>query len=713
MKRCLLPFVAALLFVSSSIFAAVTADTLITINSLPANGYLLDKGWKFYPGDDPAFSRRDYDDKNWQPIDPSLRIPQLPMTARQGIYWIRIKLHIDPSLRRNAALGVVQSAALEIYLNGALVGRRGTIDAKHHTGRAYFDANDPVELPLTDAPEQVLAIRVALQSSLHYLNGYTLNPLAGLKFLNTPQLVAGNDQIYHLKYALIAGTSILLFLGILHIILFRYKAQNRGNLYFAIYTVCFAFYLFSAFITFEVACSYDVLAYIAVLGVIVYVTGNLFGIKALYTLYKLPPGRAYPVLIFISAACLVMMLFIDDVKLYTMWAAYVLVNGAQLWLTLKAVRHKTRGALFILFGFLVSVIGIISFVYEGFNNELPGVITICLGTLGPPLGISLFLGRQFALDSQLLRLKLQQVEELSAQNLAQQIEKQQLLASQNETLERQVEERTAALNHSLDNLKATQTQLIQSEKMASLGELTAGIAHEIQNPLNFVNNFSEVSVELLDELKEEAKAGHNEDVIAIARDLSQNLEKISHHGKRADAIVKGMLQHSQTSSGAKELTNINNLADECMRLAYQNLRAKDKSFTAGLVTHLDQTLPHVNVIPQDMVRVMLNLFNNAFYAVNQKAKTAGADYKPTVELTTFAPPSGGWGAKVKDNGIGIPDAIREKIMQPFFTTKPTGEGTGLGLSLTYDMVVKGHAGSINVESKEGAFTIFTITLPIT
>ncbi|MGZ3778886.1 MAG: sensor histidine kinase, partial [Mucilaginibacter sp.] len=263
----------------------------------------------------------------------------------------------------------------------------------------------------------------------------------------------------------------------------------------------------------------------------------------------------------------------------------------------------------------------------------------------------------------------------------------------------------------LISLRKTQTQLIQSEKMASLGELTAGIAHEIQNPLNFVNNFSEVSIELLSELKEEEEKGNKQDVIAIAADLTQNLEKISHHGRRADAIVKGMLQHSKSGSGAKEPTNINALADECMRLAYHGLRAKDKSFNAELVTHLDETLPKVNLIPQDIVRVMLNLFNNAFYAVNQKQKIAGADYTPEVSVTTLAE-NGQVIIKAKDNGIGIPDAIKEKIMQPFFTTKPTGEGTGLGLSLTYDMVVKGHGGKIDINTKEGEFTEFTVTLPL-
>jgi two-component system NtrC family sensor kinase len=291
-------------------------------------------------------------------------------------------------------------------------------------------------------------------------------------------------------------------------------------------------------------------------------------------------------------------------------------------------------------------------------------------------------------------------------NLSQRKKNKQLDMQKNQLISQRDE-----LQNTLLELKSTQTQLIQTEKMASLGELTAGIAHEIQNPLNFVNNFSEVSVELLEELKEEAKAGNNDDVIAIAGDLTQNLEKISHHGKRADAIVKGMLQHSQSGSGTKEPTNINALADECMRLAYHGLRAKDKSFNADLVTHFDGSLPKINVIPQDMVRVMLNLFNNAFYAVSQKRKTAGADYKPEVSVTT----SSGKGQviiKVKDNGAGIPDAIKDKIMQPFFTTKPTGEGTGLGLSLTYDMVVKGHGGSIKVETKEEEFTIFNVQLPL-
>jgi two-component system NtrC family sensor kinase len=267
------------------------------------------------------------------------------------------------------------------------------------------------------------------------------------------------------------------------------------------------------------------------------------------------------------------------------------------------------------------------------------------------------------------------------------------------------------LETTLSHLKATQTQLIQSEKMASLGELTAGIAHEIQNPLNFVNNFSEVNTEMMDELEGELRLGNIDEALNIAADIKENERKINHHGKRADAIVKGMLEHSRTNTGEKQLTDMNVLCDEFLKLSYHGLRAKDKSFNAEMVTHFDPKLPKINVSQQDMGRVMLNLFNNAFYAVNQKLKMAVVSYRPEVAVSTSVE-NGQVVIKVKDNGIGIPDAIKEKIMQPFFTTKPTGEGTGLGLSLTYDMVVKGHGGSIQVESAEGEGSEFIIKLPV-
>jgi two-component system NtrC family sensor kinase len=263
----------------------------------------------------------------------------------------------------------------------------------------------------------------------------------------------------------------------------------------------------------------------------------------------------------------------------------------------------------------------------------------------------------------------------------------------------------------LTELKAAQTQLIQSEKMASLGELTAGIAHEIQNPLNFVNNFSELNREMIDEMKAELKAGNVDEALAIAEDIGQNEEKISHHGKRADSIVKGMLEHSRTGSATKEPTNLNKLADEYLRLAYNGLRAKDKTFNAELIAHFEQDIATVNIIPQEIGRVLLNLFNNAFYAVQQKQKTEPVVYKPELKVSTSADDNF-ISIVIRDNGTGMPDAIKEKIMQPFFTTKPTGEGTGLGLSLSYDIVVKGHGGNIKADSSAGEGSAFIIQIPL-
>jgi signal transduction histidine kinase len=266
------------------------------------------------------------------------------------------------------------------------------------------------------------------------------------------------------------------------------------------------------------------------------------------------------------------------------------------------------------------------------------------------------------------------------------------------------------IQSTLSQLKATQSQLIQSEKMASLGELTAGIAHEIQNPLNFVNNFSEVNTELIEELKTEAIEGNKEEVIALANDIKANEEKINHHGKRADAIVKGMLQHSQKSSGQKEPSNINALADEYIRLAYLGLRGKDNSFNATLITDNDENISNINIIPQDIGRVLLNLYNNAFYAVNERSKQQKDGYEPTVLVSTKKIDEKIF-ISVKDNGNGIPQQVIDKIFQPFFTTKPTGQGTGLGLSLSYD-IVKAHSGELKVETKEGEGSEFIIKLPI-
>ncbi|MCP9770234.1 GHKL domain-containing protein [Lacihabitans sp. LS3-19] len=323
-----------------------------------------------------------------------------------------------------------------------------------------------------------------------------------------------------------------------------------------------------------------------------------------------------------------------------------------------------------------------------------------LSLVAIPFTLSWYLSKEYAFTSKDLAKKLEENLQLSE-------EKQQILATQNETLEKQVTERTFALNNSLENLKATQAQLIQSEKMASLGELTAGIAHEIQNPLNFVNNFSEVTEELVEELEEEGKKGQGKRDKELEKelisDIKDNLKKINHHGNRASSIVKGMLEHSRASPGKKELTDINALADEYLKLSYHGLRAKDSNFNSTIETHFDENLPKIAVVPQDFGRVLLNIINNAFYVVKDVLNPlVGISTKLIDNNVVIC---------IKDNGAGMNEATKVKIFQPFFTTKPTGKGTGLGLSLAYD-IVKAHGGEITVESKEKVGTEFIIKLPI-
>lgn len=273
-------------------------------------------------------------------------------------------------------------------------------------------------------------------------------------------------------------------------------------------------------------------------------------------------------------------------------------------------------------------------------------------------------------------------------------------------------EQKEELQHALSELKTTQEQLIQSEKMASLGELTAGIAHEIQNPLNFVNNFSEVSTELVRELKEDyQKADSPKEVdLELINDIEGNLQKITEHGRRASSIIKGMLEHSRSSSGQKVQTDLNALVEEYLKLSYHGLRAKDNTFQSKMVTELQSSLGEVLIVPQEIGRVLLNIFNNGFYAINQRKKAGISGYEPILTVKTIKE-NGQVKIVIRDNGKGIPESVKQKIFQPFFTTKPTGEGTGLGLSLSYDVITKGHGGTIKVDSEENQFTEFTITLP--
>ncbi len=394
-------------------------------------------------------------------------------------------------------------------------------------------------------------------------------------------------------------------------------------------------------------------------------------------------------------------------------------------LLILGIRGRKSGFWILLVGSVIQQAGFFIIVLDIFHwypvlTPRVLVMQMIFPQLGVPLTYALQFAWEFGTANRDLRLQLAQVKTLSETTLRQEQEKQEMLTQQKEKLEIMVADRTRELSNqketlqnTLVNLESTQAQLIQSEKMASLGELTAGIAHEIQNPLNFINNFSEVNKELIEELKAESfkpKAERNDQLEEeLLNNLINNEEKISHHGKRAASIVKGMLQHSRTSTGKKEPVDINALADEYLRLAYHGLRSKDNSFIAKIHTDFDLTIGKINMISQDIGRVLLNLYNNAFFALQEKKKWQHEKYEPAISVMTKR-----FGDKlsisVRDNGSGIPQKVKDKIFQPFFTTKPTGQGTGLGLSLSYD-IIKAHGGEIKMLTKEGEFTEFVILVP--
>lgn len=366
---------------------------------------------------------------------------------------------------------------------------------------------------------------------------------------------------------------------------------------------------------------------------------------------------------------------------------------------------------------IIIVLNIIEAISKSWIKAIDGVIDVLMPVASIWMVASFF----FANRQKKEWIKLEAERTIDAERRRQdELKKQELeylVSERTAEIMRQKEE----LQHALAELKATQEQLIQREKLASLGELTAGIAHEIQNPLNFVNNFSEVSAELVQEIKEERekdKDQRDEELeIELLEDLAQNLQKITHHGGRASSIVRGMLQHSRASTGQRELTDINALADEYLKLSYHGLRAKDKTFNAKFEIIADPSIGQISMVPQDIGRVLLNLFNNAFYATQQRVKSAehgagsvGMAYQPTVTVQTECADAK-VRIRVRDNGTGMPEEVKAKIFQPFFTTKPTGEGTGLGLSLAYDIITKGHGGTLEVQSVEGEGTEFVIELP--
>ena len=720
MNRFLLAILLFFLTISGSL-----AQTVFHIDSLPPQGVLLDKGWKFHAGDNPDWAKPDFDDSKWESIDPSKDIMDLPQVRKAGIGWLRLNLHVDSTLLQQQAiiLQVLQAAASELYSDRQLILRLGTVSPNADEVDAVFTPFHSFGLPGIGKSRYALAVRIAVRPNLPYTKfANTSNPLYRVRVYAVSQIDPLSPRSLWLAnyftYTFVKA-GIFFILAFLHLSFFVFYRPQKANLFFAISSLLFFLHwLVLGLNRTSLLSDLDTLMYVGQLRAVLFPINYIFLVTALYTAYALP--KSYYYWAGVGACGLLTVIYFLNYQNGIPWieiGSTIVMTAEAIRITVMAVIRKHRGANIILIGMVFSFVGFSMRFITQFTTSLPYVhpdnptyTFEQFGVLSLPLFLSVYLASEFAFASKSLAAQLVAVKQLSAQTLAQEQEKQQILATQNETLEQRVTERTTQLQHSLENLKATQNQLIQKEKMASLGELTAGIAHEIQNPLNFVNNFSEVSAELVEELKEELAADRKAEALELADDLTQNLEKIAQHGQRASSIVRGMLEHSRTSSGEKQPTNVNALADEYLRLAYHGLRAKDKDFNAELKTDFDPNLGQVEVVPQEMGRVLLNLFNNAFYAVSEKKKQQPADYQPTVSVSTKRV-EGGVEIHVRDNGTGMLEAVKAKIFQPFFTTKPTGQGTGLGLSLAYDIVTKGHGGTLVVESEPGKFTEFRVCLP--
>ena len=716
------------------------------LHFIPSDGTELAKYWKWKPGDQPSWAAPDFDDNQWEKFTPGKSIHRLPTLQKTQIAWFRRRVRVDSSLVNKVLfVNIEQTGASEIYLDGKLLHKIGVVSTDPAVELTRTKARF-LPLNFADTLQHVIAVRFSVTQSNFYFVGSNTDVFEFRIF--DLKNISNHSELLEtgLMGALIFCIGIFLVFSILH---FSFYVSNRGQKvsFWLGFTMLFFTFSFVADLAEDFPLNVTAQQIASLLNLVFFYSGLLLINVSLY-IYLSQPFRLF----FYIQAGLILLgflgMFIDfhlPYGLAIIWFPIPLIFVDFVRVSILAERRRNPNARVPLYSLLAAALGFVAIfifailfgtlidtqtILEGYA-ELFAVfmvlmfilISICI-----PVGLSFSLVKEYSRTHQSLRKKLQEIEMLSAKNLAQEQEKQHLLAAQNEMLEQQVAERTAELHDSIEHLKTTQEQLIQSEKLASLGELTAGIAHEIQNPLNFVNNFSEVSVELLDELKEERdkrlKAKYtqpNEESSEeeILNDIVQNLQKINHHGKRAASIVTGMLQHSRASTGKKEPTDINALADEYFRLSYHGLRAKDKSFNAKTLTDLDPNLPKAEVIPQDLGRVLLNLINNAFYAVQKKQQaqpeaadlTALPTYEPTVWVTTRKTDDH-IVITVRDNGTGIPEEVRSKIFQPFFTTKPTGQGTGLGLSLAYDIITKGHGGTLEVESTEGEGTAFVVKLLI-
>ncbi len=708
------------------------------------------KGWHFKQGNDTAWAKKDIDLTGWKRLMPTELTEKMADKDGRLEGWFRIKIIPDSTFGETSfGFKISTWAASDLYIDGkriASFGNTGLNGAPYKENR--FTGNIlPVPVNLKPGNEYTVALHVVDYLSpfpSHELKAKELG-LGSMIRIVVPKYYStivqeATDGVY--LYTIVGAISAVL--SLLFWLLFFQNRIEKNLLFFSLTSSFLTIFLIAQSFALNNGIVYGGISYVWlwVCNVVQSTFSLLYFMSIPIILARIFKRRfsRYIIISFILIIFYIIItisaLVVPDQKindiigglfllLLIISSVYYVVTS---WKALKGAQWS------IVIGLMVGLFALTLIVLfqiispEAFTKWVNEYLFFGILFLSFPFSMMIYVVMRFKEINHDVQENAKQVVQMSE-------EKKEQALNQQKILQEEVNRQTAEIRTTLDHLKSTQSQLIQSEKMASLGELTAGIAHEIQNPLNFVNNFSELSVDLAKELKEEVEKieipeKDKEYVSEIIGDLTQNQEKINHHGKRASSIVKGMLEHSRKSSGTKEPTDINALADEYLRLAYHGLRAKDKDFNATMETHFDPTLPKMDIIPQDIGRVLLNLINNAFYAVKERSKNGENGYQPTVSVSServdspsgaglpASQQAGGERGKgdfiqiaIKDNGSGIPEHIKDKIFQPFFTTKPTGQGTGLGLSLAYD-IVKAHGGEMNVETKEGEGSDFFITLPV-
>lgn len=686
--------------------------------------------WLFRAGDSTGWANPAYRDRHWAKINPDVDLDENPALWQTGRGWFRQTFRFRRLRNKEVTITIRQFGKSEIYFDH----RRIAVlkPARYDSGGSQ---RMTVLLPLgiADTNRHTVAVRYAFRrdpvlGAVVNKHPFTLSFDPGDRAVL--DLLDGERQSAGITNLLMGIFGIL---SLLHFLFYRANPTQRVNRILGYTMLAFAL----SFLVDQTDHFTGTLTLDSVQGGLAWISFNAafaLLLLSLYTYLGRRPDWLFGVMMVLLAADALSNILVGHIPNYPSWLPVMLVLAEYIRVSWLAKRRNPdpdarlpwdslKVTLYFLLAIMLVAIlgGLLTSIFklrDGYEwINIPMTVLVLVGMLTIPLSLSLSLVRDYARTYLSLRQKLDEVEQLSAQTLTYEQEKQQLLARQNEMLEQQVANRTAELRQSLTELRETQAQLIQREKLASLGELTAGIAHEIQNPLNFVNNFAEVSSELVGELREEeTKVNRDPELVGELLDgLTQNLQKITYHGGRASSIVQGMLEHSRPSTGQREPTDLNALADEYLKLAYQGLQAKAKNgatarFNADLKTDFAPGLGLVEVVPQDIGRVLINLFNNAFYATQQRVRQNQPGYQPTVTVQTVQM-GGHIQIRVLDNGAGMSEATKAKIFQPFFTTKPAGEGTGLGLSLSYDIITKGHGGAIDATSVENQGTEFVVKLP--